>query len=500
MRLHFLVACAGILGVAGCYHTGAYSCESSVECVQNGIHGTCEPQGYCAFPDMSCMTGNRFENNAGMGLAGTCVPAGALTDAGMDAAIDAPSSCGGVGQQCCQGELQMCNDNSFCNNGTCQQCAIDIAIGNRHTCVLRYDGTVWCAGANDEGQLGDGTVGGSDLPMRQQVRDNTTAFISDATAIHSGVAHTCVLRAGGAVWCWGKNDDGQLGDGTSSNNRSSAVSATRASDGSPLTGFTALTATHDTTCGIDSGGGEQCWGDNALGQVGDGTTTTPRLRAVPVLVAAAGAPVTGIAQISGNDDSHNCYRTTANQIFCWGRNTSGEVGDNTVVNKLSPVHVFDAAQLVAGHDHTCAVKADGSAWCWGSGGRGRLGDGPDQGDQLVATPVLSSIGGAPFTGVAEMTAGGVSCSRMQNGDAYCWGTNQHGQTGTGIGTYVPLPVMTQYGTPLHGVAKLVAGYATVCAFLADGELMCWGRNQEGQLGDGTFQSRNVAAPVKVSCP
>ena len=489
-----------LLGLAGCWHTSSYTCASSVECVQGGIHGVCEPQGYCAFPDPSCPGGDRFENNAGMGLAGTCAMNSSGNDGGVDVPIDAPPACGEVGMACCQGEGAACIENAFCQGGTCQQCAIDIAIGQRHSCVIKYDGTVWCSGRNDRGQLGTGVIGGADTSTRQQVRDNSNNVVADATLIRAGAAHNCILRANGAVWCWGKNDDGQLADGTSSTNRGAAVPATRASDSTALTGFVDLAMTHDTTCAVDNAGGAWCFGDNALGQVGDGTTTTPRTRAVPILVAAAGAPVTGVAAITASDDDHVCYRTTGDAIYCWGHNTSGQVGDNTVVNKLSPVHVFDATQVAAGHAFNCAVRSDSSLWCWGEGGRGRLGIGADQGNQLVATNTLTSAGGTAFSNVTQVAAAGVTCARTSDGSAWCWGTNAHGQTGTGIGTYFPMPVIYDNGAPVKNVKKLVVGYATSCAFLDSGNLVCWGRNSEGQLGDGTFASRNVAAPVKVSCP
>jgi alpha-tubulin suppressor-like RCC1 family protein len=486
VRLVVLVAAL----TAGCHST--YSCESSVECVLGGVNGTCEPSGFCAFPDMSCPSGERYEPKAGGGLGGMCAPASIV-----DGGIDAPSNCGAVGMACCQGEVQSCVDNAFCNGGTCNQCIVDIAIGNDFSCAIKYDGTVWCTGSNGRGQLGNGVVGGVNTNMRSEVHDTTNALISDATAIHAGVEHACVLRAGGAVWCWGKNDDGQVGNNTNNNNVSQADQVTKASDGTPLTGIMSLANSHDSTFGIDASGEAWAWGDNAGGQCGDGTVVTPHIRAAPVLVAAAGAPFAGVAQIVSNENDTVCLRTTGNAIWCWGANSQGEVGDNTSVLKSSPVHVFDGIAITVGRFTTFAVRGDHTVWGWGINARGRL-HSLAGGDSQVPTQIGN--GGQPLGGAADVVAAGVSCALMSNGDLYCWGTNQHGQTGTSVSPIDPLPVLRANGSPLHGVKRAVAGYATMCAFIDDGELLCWGKNQDGQLGDGTFANRSFPAPIPMTCP
>ncbi len=465
-----------------------------------GAQGLCESDGFCAFPDPGCLSGERYEPNAGNGMGGQCVAPGAGVDAAIDGlpAPDAFVACGSVGMACCAGG-NACVPNAYCASGTCQQCVVDIAFGQTHGCAIEHDGTVWCTGANDRGQLGTGVLGGVNENLWQQVRDSSNALINDATKIVAGSEHTCVLRAGGQVWCWGKNDDGQIGNGsTISSGVPAATAATYTSNSMPVTNMIAIGMVHDATFAVDNAGGIWSWGDNANAQLGDGTTTS-RSRASPVLVAAGGAAFTGAAAVSGDEDSHVCLRTTGNAIWCWGNNPHGQVGDNTIVQKTNPVHVFDAIEVAAGRDHTCAVKADNTVWCWGNAYKGRLGIGPGQGDQLVPVAVQASSAQLSFPGAVEITGGGVGCARMQDGSAYCWGVNTHGQTGTGIGTYWPLPVIHANGVPLANVTHIVAGYATTCAFLANGELLCWGKNTYGQLGDGTFASRNFPAPLTLSC-
>src|SRR5260370_850809 len=144
--------------------------------------------------------GGPLRPNAGNGLGGACV--GTLPD------------CGVVGAPCCASG-PACIANATCGNGTCQQCVVEIAVGVHHTCAIKLDGTVWCTGANTNGQLGQGTVGGLPSTAWVQVHDTGLAPIHDATAIAAGSEHTCALRAAGAVSCWGHDDDGQLGNGTS---------------------------------------------------------------------------------------------------------------------------------------------------------------------------------------------------------------------------------------------------------------------------------------------
>ncbi len=477
---------------AGCSQTNPYSCESSVQCVLGGVKGTCEASGFCAFPDTTCPSGERYEPKAGNMLGGTCAPASTV-----DGGIDAPGNCGAVGMACCQGELQACIGNAFCNGGTCAQCITDIAIGNDFSCAIKYDGTVWCSGNNSRGQLGTGVVGGVNTSMRSQLRDNANQLVADAIAIHAGVEHACVVRSGGGVWCWGKNDDGQVGNGTSSNNVGAAAPVKKASDGTQLDGVVSLGAAHDTSYAVDSSGEAWAWGDNATGQCGDGTVVTPHTKAAPVLVAAGGATFANVASIASNDDDRVCLVDTASAIWCWGHNSNGEVGDNTVVDKSSPVHVFDGISLATGRYTTLAVRSDNTVWGWGADSHGRL-HSVSGGDSPV--PVQVGDASMPLSGVAEVIAAGVSCARMTNEDLYCWGQNPHGQTGTGIAPTSPSPVLRAPGNPLHAVKRAVAGYATVCAFLEDGELVCWGKNADGQIGDGTFTNRNFPGPVPLSCP
>jgi alpha-tubulin suppressor-like RCC1 family protein len=482
-----------LAAVLGCGQHAAYVCTTDAQCVLSGNHGTCEPDGHCAFPDPTCPDGNRYEPNAGDGFGGQCV-----------GEVDGGMSCGGVGGACCAGDTP-CGDNAFCDGGTCKQCVVDVTHGITHSCFLKYNGTIWCSGRDDDGELGNSAETAIPTATPVQVRDSTNAFITDATALGAGHVDACAIRADGSLWCWGENgncnDGGQLGDGTVSD-RDTATRVQR-EDGMPLTNIAQVAGDYCHTCARDTAGGVWCWGDKDSGGLGDGGVAS-HLKAVPVKAMGGGA-ISDAADLSLNG-GHACYRSTSNAIWCWGLNFAGQVGNGDKTDQPNPVHVFDSASIAAGRNHTCATNADGTVSCWGQGNQGRLGNGfgdrdPHEAlDQPIPALVVTELGGAPFGGVASVAAGASSCALMANKDLYCWGVNLYGQTGTGPGTYVPMPVLKADGTPLHGVTRVIARYNRTCAFTTSGALYCWGRNSEGQLGLGTFKNVGFATPIKMSCP
>jgi alpha-tubulin suppressor-like RCC1 family protein len=394
-------------------------------------------------------------------------------------------------------------DHASCRGGTCAPCVEGLVLGRHFTCVLAHDRTVWCAGANAKGQLGLG-IAGVPSATRVQVRDATSELVTDATAIAAGREHACAIRAGGAVWCWGANERGQLG-----NNASLAMPpppqpvavAVVMGNGVPLADIVEIGGGYDFSCARDAAGGVWCWGNNADGTLGDGATA-PRSAAGPVLDAPMGPPLTGaLALRVGNGMA--CVRKADDAWWCWGRNHEGQFGDTTQVNRASPVPLGTAATPALGMWHTCYVEADTTITCAGWNGHARLGLGTGAGYSDGSHPapekVLTTRGGPPLTGAVEVAAGGLSCARMQDASVMCWGDNHYGQTGTGQGEVVPARVRAADGTPLTGVAHLVAAYAHVCARAIGGELLCWGRNSHGELGDGTFANRGFPQPIRDTC-
>lgn len=462
--------------VFACAKTNPYACTAASQCELSGAGGQCIA-GYCAFPDGTCTGGLRYEANAGGGLAGTC--ATSMVDAG---APDAPIAA---------------------------RCVTDVAFGRRFMCVLKTDHSAWCSGEDSRGQLGFGLAGvPSATPM--QVRDSTSAVITDAIAISGGAEDACLVRMDGSVWCWGSNDSGTLGNGAmlgSANPPQQPAAVRVVTANGPLANIVEVGGGWNYNCARDGSGGVWCWGDNSRGQLGDGTTAS-RSTAAPVLDASGGAAFTGAQELAYGGGT-TCARKANNDWWCWGQGNNGQFGDSTPMGTTppdhpSPVMLANSSSLALGMWHTCYVESDSTITCFGASWHARLGDGTGNGfngpDQTMHVKVLAAPGGASFTGAAKVAAGGFTCTIDTGGALWCWGDDIHGQVGTGAGEIVPAHVLEPGGAPLAHVDRVVAHFAHGCAHETSGEWRCWGRGDEGELGDGTFVNHPFAAPLQVSCP
>ncbi|GIV95655.1 MAG: hypothetical protein KatS3mg057_0312 [Herpetosiphonaceae bacterium] len=210
-----------------------------------------------------------------------------------------------------------------------------------------------------------------------------------------------------------------------------------------------------------------------------------------------GLPVAGRLQISAGWD-HSCVVLADGTARCWGANGAGQLGDSTTTSSSSPVVVggatplTDIVALSAGGSHSCALVADGTARCWGNNGDGQLGDGTTTDS---ASPVV--VGGVtPLTDIVALSVGYAhSCALLVDGTARCWGRNDYGQLGNGTTTDSASPVVVGGATPLTDIVALSAGGEHSCALLVDGTARCWGANGSGQLGNGTRMSS--PSPVVV---
>jgi len=337
-----------------------------------------------------------------------------------------------------------------------------------HTCALKSDGTVWCWGDNEYGELGDGTTTERHTPVQ-------VSGLTNVVAVAPGSVHTCALKSDGTVWCWGDNYYGQLGDGTTTE-RHTPVQV------SGLTNVVAVTVGSLHTCALKSDGTVWCWGFNGAGELGDGTTTD---RHTPVQVSG----LTNVVAVTVGF-VHTCALKSDGTVWCWGYNHHGELGDGTTTDRHTPVQVSGLTNVVAveaGGGHSCALKSDGTVWCWGDNYYGQLGDGTTTDRH---TPVQVS----GLTNVVAVTAGSEhSCALKSDGTVWCWGDNEYGELGDGTTTERHTPVQV---SGLTNVVAVVAGGLYSCALKSDGTVWCWGDNEYGQLGDGTTTQRNT--PVQVS--
>ena len=358
--------------------------------------------------------------------------------------------------------------------------AVAIAAGGLHTCALLDGGGVKCLGGNSRGQLGDGTTTPHWTPV------DVSGLNSGVTAIAAGEYHTCALLDGGSVKCWGDNNRGQLGDGTASWMKNIPVSVSGLNSG-----VTNIAAGWGHTCALLADGGVKCWGNNQYWQLGDGTRTN--YRSTPVGVSGLSSGVGAIAA----GDEHTCALLTNGGVKCWGWNSDGQLGDGTITSHWTPVDVSGlgggVTAIAAGGGHTCALLDGGGVKCWGHNNRGQLGDGTTTNR---STPVAVS---GLNSGVAAIAAGGSrldgahTCALLDGGGVKCWGWNSDGQLGDGTTTNRSTPVDV-IGLN-SGVAAIAAGWTHSCALLDSGGVKCWGRNEFGQLGDGTTTNRST--PVDV---
>ena len=252
-----------------------------------------------------------------------------------------------------------------------------------------------------------------------------------------------------------------------------------------LTGITEIEAGWHHTCAVTTAGDAKCWGNNHDGQLGDGTEVD---RAIPVDVVGLLNKVQAITA----GERHTCALTTAGGVKCWGNNHDDQLGDGTEIDRVTPVAVVgltDGVKAIsAGERHTCVLTTAGGVKCWGNNHDGQLGVGTE-GDKKTPIDVAGLT-----SGVQAIAAGRRhTCALTTAGGVKCWGNNHDGQLGDGtkIDKKTPVDVMGLAGA----VKAITAGWRHTCALTASGSVKCWGKNHDGQLGDGTAINRS--SPVDV---
>jgi alpha-tubulin suppressor-like RCC1 family protein len=341
-----------------------------------------------------------------------------------------------------------------------------------HTCAVTSGGT-YCWGYGGSGQLGDGTGTVNNDSVPRVVTGGLTF-----TQVAAGAYHTCALTAAGAAYCWGNNGNGQLG-----NNATTSTNAPVAVSGG-LT-FTSISPGYSHTCGV-AAAKIYCWGYDGSGQLGDDPTLAQKL--VPTVVFGS---QTWASVAVGSD--HTCGRTTGGDLYCWGYDGSGQLGNDVgLTNQPTPAVVAGGAtwgSVDAGPNHTCGVRATGEGYCWGYN-YGRLGA------DTIAYPVnvVQPMPVLVFGGLSWSTikvAWDHTCGLTATGSAYCWGYNGDGQLGNGTFTNSLLRVAVNGG---HTFDSLALGSSHSCGKVGT-QVWCWGHNGSGQLGDGSRLRKNE--PVQI---
>lgn len=356
---------------------------------------------------------------------------------------------------------------------------VRVTAGAAHTCVLTAGGGVACWGGNEYGQLGNGTTTQRSTPL------TVNGLASGVASLASGDHHSCAVTVVGGVKCWGDNRLRQIGDGTT------AIRSAPVAVSGLASGVRAVTAGAQHTCALTTAGGVKCWGDNSLGQIGDGTTTN---RSTPVTVNGLAS---GVAVVTAGNN-HTCALMNDGGLKCWGSNSFGQLGDGTTNQPLVPVRVSGltsgVAAVTAGGSHTCAVMTAGGAMCWGGNTEGQLGDGA----LVLARPTPAPVNWLAPDVTALAGGNSHTCALTAGGGVLCWGGNYYGQLGIGPFGQILSPVSVIGLTA--GVAAIEAGDYHTCAVTTGGGLACWGANGSGQLGDGTTTNRNTPTVVAHLVP
>jgi prepilin-type N-terminal cleavage/methylation domain-containing protein len=345
---------------------------------------------------------------------------------------------------------------------------LSISGGWDHTCtVKKSDGTVWCWGEGQFGRLGIGNENDTTTPTM------AVNGLTDATQVDCGWNFTCALKSDGTVWCWGDNQDGQLGNGN-------LIDQFTPVQVSGMTSATQIAIGNEHGCALKSDDTVWCWGDNDHGELGDGYTTdnwTPE-------------QVTGLTDVMAIGAGWStCALKSDGTTWCWGNASNGALGNNTTApDQLIPVHVpgfTDGVEVVVTELTAYARKADGTMWSWGRGMYGKHGDGTNN-DSLTPQQVPG------MSGVEQISAQNDHvCVRRTDSTVWCWGKNNFLQIDdSGPHKNVPTQI-----TGLSGVELIGTGWNHTCALKSDGAVWCWGKGDRGEMGDG--DTDNEFPPIQI---
>ena len=293
-----------------------------------------------------------------------------------------------------------------------------IAAGWTHTCAVTTDGAAKCWGDSNFGKLGTGNYVGSTTPV------DVVGLGTGVSDITAGAQHTCALMAGGTVKCWGYG--GALGNGSTADSNVPV-------DVAGLSNAVQISAGRIHSCAVTSFGGVKCWGANTSGQLGDGTTVD---RSTPVDVVGLTAGVQSVA----TGANFSCALLVLGEVKCWGSNAAGTLGNGTTADNPLPGTVAGlsgATALTAGGFHACVIGDTDALFCWGYNSTGQVGDGTTtQRNTAVPIPALAS-------GVLSVSGGYTHTCAATTSGAFCWGDNPAGQLGTGstVDAYSPAQVV-----------------------------------------------------------
>jgi len=371
-----------------------------------------------------------------------------------------------------------------------------IASGTYHTCTIRDDATVWCWGWNFNYQLARSITSPAYSSTPIQV---PLGRVSGAQSVAAGDGHTCALLANSQVKCWGAGDYGQLGDGASLDAMNPvSVMESRGFDGAPFEDVEAIAAGRFHTCALKTGGTVWCWGDNRSSQIGlpesVGQNTPRMVSQLDSVVAISAGWDTTCALLS--DTSVKCWGSNHDGVLGIGKNrvTSSATPLNVVRSETDNSDLDHVVAISVGDNHTCILDTSRHASCWGYNGTGQLGNNPALGTTPFAA-TSAPVGVDSDEEFSTISAGGFhTCAILQLTNAVqCWGNNSKGQLGDGTTRNRDRPVAVSGDGNLN--VELALGARFSCSLASNAAIRCWGLNDHGQLGNGTTNKSDTAGYV-----
>jgi alpha-tubulin suppressor-like RCC1 family protein len=379
---------------------------------------------------------------------------------------------------------------------------VSIWGGARGTVVLKSDGTVWTWGANFGGKLGVGSMTLTRTNVPTEVHGpGDVGLLNSIVAIMGGEAHNIAIRSDGTVWGWGQNSLGQLGNGTT--NDSATPVQVGLGCNPPLTSVTKLGGRTYWNLAVKSDGTVWAWGMDSFGQVGNGTVTplsTTQIT-VPVQVSNSqpGGAIHSPVQVSCGY-TYGVALLTNGTVWTWGTGPNGELGNGTsgtLATNYTPGQVIGLSNITAissGWKHILALKSDGTVWAWGKNLSGELGDGTTQ-NRSLPVQVLN------LSNVVSISGGDYNSAALKSdGTVWKWGLDDVGELGNGTADGNPHAFASQvssdeFGAGFNKVVKVAARDYHNIAVKADGSVWMWGANDQGQCGDGTYTDAWKPVPV-----
>jgi alpha-tubulin suppressor-like RCC1 family protein len=364
-----------------------------------------------------------------------------------------------------------------------------VDAGGSHSCGVGRDGALYCWGSDAGGLLGDGLpLEGGPLPRR-------VASLDAFSAVAAGRHLTCALTVDGAPRCWG-NPVGAPGDFVSNE----FVPEPAGVPGDPR--FVAIDARETVACGIAAAAVLYCWGSNGFGQLGTGIAEAAECMpgGVPNPCHPEPQPVGGeirFTMVSTGDD-YVCAISADSAGYCWGRSRFGRLGDGSLEDRASPTPIAGDLTLIGistSSGHACALAADGAAYCWGYNGFGQLGIGTAD-TSAHASPLRVESGSVRFRSISA--GGSHTCALATDGQAYCWGWGDVGQLGTGFNDDNHNPQAVVGGLTFSNVSAGELWHT--CGTSVDGEVYCWGRNDDGEVGVDPAAASQSSVPVRLAAP